>query len=72
MGYRQFCNKLWNATRFALTHLASDRYTPLPLLDAIDELVASKQLAVRDRWILSRLNNAITTVGESSFLRARS
>jgi valyl-tRNA synthetase len=63
VGYRQFCNKLWNATRFALTHLAADRYTPAPLLDTIDELLSSPDLAVRDRWILSRLNNCISTVG---------
>lgn len=56
VGYRQFCNKLWNATRFALTHLAPDRYSPAPLLDAVDELLASPSLAARDRWILSRLS----------------
>ena len=65
VGYRQFCNKLWNATRFALTHLAADRYTPKPLLDSIDEILTSKQLATRDRWILSRLNNTISIVDES-------
>jgi valyl-tRNA synthetase len=59
VGYRQFCNKLWNATRFALTHLSADRYTPAPLLDSIDALLASPHLAIRDRWILSRLNAAI-------------
>lgn len=64
VGYRQFCNKLWNATKFALMHLSADRYTPGPLLDSIDVLLSSPHLAIRDRWIISRLNNAITTVGE--------
>jgi valyl-tRNA synthetase len=45
---RSFCNKLWNATRFALLNGA--RVGPLP--DAAE-------LADPDRWILSRLNATI-------------
>ena len=42
---RNFCNKLWNASRFALMNL--EGYTPGPVADA--------DLLVEDRWILSRL-----------------
>ncbi len=42
---RNFCNKLWNASRFALMNLQG--YTPAPVSDA--------ELLVEDRWILSRL-----------------
>ncbi|MEX0977730.1 MAG: class I tRNA ligase family protein, partial [Pirellulales bacterium] len=42
---RNFCNKLWNAARFALMNL--DGYVSGP--------VGDDQLAVEDRWILSRL-----------------
>ncbi len=42
---RNFCNKLWNASRFALLNL--DGFTPGP--------VADEQLLVEDRWLLSRL-----------------
>lgn len=62
VGYRQFCNKLWNATRFALMHLTDDKYKPIPVDDAIELLSNSTQLSVRDKWILSRLNHAIETV----------
>lgn len=65
LGYRQFCNKLWNATRFALLHLSADKYTPAPHLDALDELTTSPHLATRDKWILSRLNYAINTAQSS-------
>ncbi|MBS0208325.1 MAG: class I tRNA ligase family protein [Planctomycetes bacterium] len=43
---RNFCNKLWNAARFALGNL--EGYTAAPVADA--------DLAVEDRWILSRLS----------------
>jgi valyl-tRNA synthetase len=43
---RNFCNKLWNASRFALMNL--EGYTPAPVSDA--------SLALEDRWLLSRLN----------------
>jgi valyl-tRNA synthetase len=42
---RNFCNKLWNASRFALMNL--EGYTA--------GAVADGDLAVEDRWILSRL-----------------
>ena len=42
---RNFCNKLWNASRFALINL--DGYAPGPVGDA--------ELLIEDRWLLSRL-----------------
>jgi valyl-tRNA synthetase len=42
---RNFCNKLWNASRFTLLNL--EGYEPAALAEA--------DLAVEDRWILSRL-----------------
>ena len=51
-GYRFFCNKLWNATKFALTNLGDD-YVPPPVL----ELNGRESLL--DRWILSRLSDAV-------------
>jgi valyl-tRNA synthetase len=44
-GARNFCNKLWNATRFALLNGAR-----VP-----DARPAPERLSVADRWILSRL-----------------
>ena len=42
---RNFCNKLWNASRFALLNLAEFSAGP----------VAEADLALEDRWVLSRL-----------------
>ena len=50
---RNFCNKLWNASRFALMNL--EGYTPGPVADA--------ELLVEDRWILSRLAT-VTAAGD--------
>jgi len=50
-GARNFCNKLWNATRFALLNGAR-----------LGELPAREQLSVTDRWILSRLHTTVAEV----------
>ncbi|MCL4112905.1 UNVERIFIED_CONTAM: hypothetical protein GTU68_045040 [Idotea baltica] len=55
---RNFCNKLWNASRFACMNL--EGYTPGPVSD--------DELHMEDRWILSRLS---TTVEEVNTLLSR-
>jgi valyl-tRNA synthetase len=51
-GYRNFCNKIYNAVRFALGHVADAKPTGAPP-------AAAKLL--QNRWILSRLAKAIET-----------
>ncbi|CEG66688.1 AP-1 adaptor complex sigma subunit Aps1 [Rhizopus azygosporus] len=48
-GYRKFCNKLWNATRFALMKLGDD-FKP----NASSEPSGNESLV--DKWILTKLN----------------
>ncbi len=51
-GSRNFCTKLWNATRFALINGATVE-GPMPAAD---------ELSVVDRWILSRLATVVAQV----------
>ena len=53
---RNFVNKLWNAGRFALMSLGDD---PVPPLDAVRD-----DLALEDRWILSRQQFAARRAAE--------
>ena len=53
-GARNFCNKLWNATRYGLTNGATVD-GPLP---------GEAELSSVDRWILSRLQHVIGQVDE--------
>jgi valyl-tRNA synthetase len=48
-GYRNFCNKIWNATRFALGNIEG----------ATVSATAPKATALANRWILSRFAAAI-------------
>eukprot|EP00066_Takifugu_rubripes_P003644 XP_003966382.2 PREDICTED: valine--tRNA ligase [Takifugu rubripes] len=52
LGYRHFCNKLWNAVKFAMRTLG-DQFVPA------DKAQLSGEESVSDRWILSRLSTAV-------------
>ncbi len=49
-----FCNKLFNAARFAFLNLDGTRFDPLDV----------EALAIEDRWILSRLHHATNTLNK--------
>ena len=53
-GYRNFINKIWNATRFALMHI-----------DKAYKKIPDEPLSLVDRWILSRLSRVTVNVSES-------
>ncbi len=55
-GYRAFCNKIWNATRFVLMNIDEDQKT-----GNIDYSV----LTLADRWILSRLARVTESVDKN-------
>ncbi|GAB1408540.1 valine--tRNA ligase [Thermomonas brevis] len=52
-GYKNFCNKLWNATRFALMHVGDATFegAPQPRTDA-------------EKWILSQLDRVSAEAAE--------
>ncbi|CAB3227290.1 unnamed protein product [Arctia plantaginis] len=55
-GYRFFCNKLWNATKFALM------YFPKDTTYEVHSTSLPADLSAMDRWMLSRLALAVNKV----------
>lgn len=58
-GYRNFCNKLWNVSRFIDGRLSTD----LPAGFVPNQLKQDDLLSPADHWIVSKANNAIESVG---------
>ncbi len=66
--YKNFANKVWNASRFVFMNLGENEKTLMP---ALDDQELSKGLdpslfTLDDQWILSRLGKAIQTI-ESAY-----
>ena len=57
-SYRNFANKIWNAARFALMNSEGATIDP-------EALNVSPELALHDRWIISRLNKTAREVRDS-------
>ena len=55
-GYRNFCNKLWNAARFVLMHTEEH---------AADTATGAVEHGVADRWIRGRLGATVRSVRDS-------
>jgi len=56
-GYRNFCNKLWNATRFALMNLEGH--------DCGQDVSQTMDFSDADKWIAARLQQAVGEVREA-------
>ena len=60
VGYREFCNKLWNIVRFAIGNFPQG-FQPRP--DGVESI--QEHLSVSDKWILTRLSELITTTNKN-------
>jgi valyl-tRNA synthetase len=57
-GYRNFCNKIWNASRFVLMNCVDKEGSALP----IDQTANPDVWELPEKWIMSRLNSSIKDI----------
>jgi valyl-tRNA synthetase len=61
--YRTFCNKIWNAVRFALQSLKD--FVPTSFEEISQPNIDQSLITFSDKWILSRLENCIKTATDA-------
>lgn len=57
-GYRNFCNKIWNASRFVLMNCVNKEGEAL----AIDQCAKPDVWELPEKWIISRLNSTVKDI----------
>ena len=57
-GYRNFCNKIWNASRFVLMNCVDGDSNAKP----IDQTANPEVWELPEKWIMSRLNSSIKDI----------
>jgi len=73
IGYRLFCNKIWNATAFTLKYFEDDKSQSTNAPTRVDfaylcefTKANSKRFSVADQWLLSRLDFCVTSCESSN------
>lgn len=57
-GYRNFCNKIWNASRFVLMNCVDSEGSAKP----IDQAANPDVWELPEKWIMSRLNSTVADI----------
>ena len=57
-GYRNFCNKIWNASRFVLMNCVDSEGNAKP----IDQAANPEVWELPEKWIMSRLNSTVAHI----------
>jgi valyl-tRNA synthetase len=57
-GYRKFCNKLWNAARFAIGRVGADGQAAAQPAD----MATQAESSIPDRWIRSRFGRMLASI----------
>ncbi|MBF0274097.1 MAG: valine--tRNA ligase [Nitrospinae bacterium] len=58
-GFRNFCNKLWNASRFVFMNIGDNKTI------ATKEEIKKLNLGIEDKWILSHLQNVTSEINNN-------
>lgn len=56
---RRYCNKIWQSTKYALSHIADGEDLP-----SLADVLQAGELHYTDKWILSRLNRVVQQATE--------